>query len=64
MLIESLLSGELDCVIGPARVIAPDKLRELQFWPLYQNELCLVVAPSHRLARRKRVSISDLTNVE
>jgi DNA-binding transcriptional LysR family regulator len=58
--IDSLLRGELDCVIGPTRSLSPTKLRELRFWPLYQSDLCLVVNPSHALARRKRVSISDL----
>jgi DNA-binding transcriptional LysR family regulator len=58
--IESLLRGELDCVIGPTRSLSPAKLKELRFWPLYQSDLCLVVKPSHPLARRKRLSIADV----
>jgi DNA-binding transcriptional LysR family regulator len=60
VLIDSLLRGKLDCVLGPTGSLNPAQLRALQFWPLYQSDLCLVVNPSHPLARRKRVSIMDL----
>jgi DNA-binding transcriptional LysR family regulator len=59
-LIDSLLTGGLDCVIGPTRGLRPAQLRELRFWPLYQSDLCLVVRSSHPLARRKQVSLTDL----
>ncbi|MGZ5174150.1 MAG: LysR family transcriptional regulator [Burkholderiales bacterium] len=61
-LIDSLLTGKLDCVLGPTRSLSPAQLMALQFWPLYQSDLCLVVNPSHRLARRKHVSIRDLAS--
>jgi len=59
VLVEELLAGELDCIIGRLSSSTP-RAADLSFWPLYGGELCLVVGRSHPLARRKRIVLQDL----
>jgi DNA-binding transcriptional LysR family regulator len=61
-LVESLLAGDLDCVVGrpfaePGRT---PFARDLAFWPVCAGRLCVVANPRHRLARRRRLSFADL----
>jgi DNA-binding transcriptional LysR family regulator len=58
-LVDGLLGGELDCLIGRLSSGTP-RANELAFWPLYGGELCLVVGRTHALARRKRLTLQDL----
>jgi DNA-binding transcriptional LysR family regulator len=58
-----LIEGRLDCVIArlSTQSLRDSKYeKELQFWPLDGGQLCLVVRPSHPLAKRRRISIEDL----
>jgi DNA-binding transcriptional LysR family regulator len=59
VLVEALLAGDLDGVIGRLSTGIP-RAAELDFRPLYGGELCLVVGRSHPLARRKQVALQDL----
>jgi DNA-binding transcriptional LysR family regulator len=58
-LVDELLGGELDCIIGRLTSGTP-RADELALWPLYDGELCLVTGRTHPLARRKRVTLQDL----
>ncbi len=60
VLADELLRGELDCIIGRLASGTPHAA-ELGMWPLYGGELCLVVGREHPLAKRKRVTLEDLT---
>jgi DNA-binding transcriptional LysR family regulator len=53
---DACLAGEVDFGI----VALPKRRRELEIVPLGEDELWLVTAPDHALARRKRVSLADL----
>jgi len=63
VLVDELLRGELDCIIGRLTAGTP-RAAELAMWPLYGGELCFVVGRAHPLAKRKRVSLEDLTKEE
>lgn len=58
-LVEALLAGDLDCTIGRLSTNMP-RAADLQFWPLYGGELCLVVGRSHPLAKRRRLAVEEL----
>lgn len=54
--IPALLNHEIDLGI----VSEPAKERRLELYPVFEDELVAVVAPSHRLARRAAVGPGDL----
>lgn len=58
-LVDDLLGGELDCIIGRLSSGTP-RADELALWPLYGGELCVVAGRTHPLARRKRLTLQDL----
>jgi DNA-binding transcriptional LysR family regulator len=58
-LVDELLGGSLDCIIGRLSSGTP-RADELVLWPLYGGELCLVIGRAHPLARRKRITLEDL----
>ncbi|HWI14486.1 MAG TPA: LysR substrate-binding domain-containing protein, partial [Burkholderiales bacterium] len=63
LLVDELLRGNLDCIIGRLTTGMPGA-GQLAMWPLYGGELCFVVGRTHPLAKRKRVSLEDLANEE
>ncbi len=56
-------SEELDCTLGRLPTGSVDSLlkRGIFYQPLYEFDLCVVVAPAHPLARRRKCSLSDLS---
>lgn len=64
-LIQEVVQGKLDCAIARLSTLTLRDSKtesDLQFWPLYEGKLCLVVKKSHPLSKRKRVSIHDLVS--
>ena len=62
-LVAALLEGNLDCVVArhSTRAIRDaTSAGELQFWPLGDGRLCLVVGHAHPLAHRRRIKVRDL----
>ncbi len=59
-LMPHLISGRLDAAIMHLPVDDP----ELHFSPLFAEDLLLVTAKDHPLARRREVSITDLADIE
>lgn len=59
-LVELLDDGELDLLL----VAAESELGELQTRALFRDPFVLAVSKDHRLARRKRVAVSDLVEEE
>ena len=57
MLIESMLSDQLDCAILPADCPLPERFN---YWPLYADRAVAVMPPSHRLANMEAVTSDDL----
>jgi DNA-binding transcriptional LysR family regulator len=58
VMLNALRRGEIDCVIG--RLDADADQRDLHIEKLIQLPVAIVVSPSHPLARKRRVSWSDL----
>jgi DNA-binding transcriptional LysR family regulator len=61
-LIQKLLHGELDCVFGAITpdLLTSDLLSLLRPEVLLQDQLCVLCAAEHALARKRRVHWSDL----
>lgn len=59
-MIAGLRAGTMDVAIGDMGEAAAGALREMRVEPLYTDELGIAVAPSHRLAERKRIGLGDL----
>lgn len=55
-IVERLSHDELDIGIS----YRPDNIKDLHFEPLYNEEMKLIVASDHSLARRKRVRMAEL----
>ena len=61
-LVHRLQRNELDCLIGrmPAAWVESVETRELFYQPLYEIDMCVVAAPSHPLAGRRKVTFDEL----
>lgn len=61
-LLERLLGGQLDCVVGrlPAEGMEGEAGDQLAFVPLYEEQMSFVASLRHPLARRRRVTYTDL----
>ena len=61
-LVHRLQRNELDCLIGrmPAAWVESVEARALFYQPLYDIDMCILAAPSHPLARRRKVRLEDL----
>lgn len=61
-LIQRLLDGELDCVFGAItpELLSGERLHLLQSEVLLEDELCVLTAASHPLARRRGLRWADL----
>jgi len=55
---EALLDGKLDLAI----VCDPIRNRKIQYTPLFDDEVVIVVAPEHRLAARRFAAPAELAN--
>jgi DNA-binding transcriptional LysR family regulator len=65
-LLKPLEHNELDCMIGRMPATWVDSLRSRGFFyqPLYEFETCVLAAPSHPLARRRKVTLEELSRFE
>jgi DNA-binding transcriptional LysR family regulator len=66
-LLEQLLAGELDGVIGrlPADGLPPGlSADDLSITPLYRDEVCVVVHPTHPLLKVKRITLLQLAKAQ
>jgi DNA-binding transcriptional LysR family regulator len=56
-----LETDELDCMLGrlPTGSIDPLLKRGVFYQPLYDFDLCVLAAPSHPLAKRRKVTLAD-----
>ena len=61
-LLRQLRSGRLDMLFGVLRW--SDCAEDVTEWPLFNDAYAIVVRPSHPLARKKRVTIDDLSQYE
>ncbi|MPS29689.1 MAG: LysR family transcriptional regulator [Alcaligenaceae bacterium] len=61
-LLQSLVAGELDCVIGwmDEAVVGTIDLDRIVVEPLWRSHMKVVAAAGHPLARRARVAVADL----
>jgi DNA-binding transcriptional LysR family regulator len=61
-LVHRLQRNEIDCLIGrmPAAWVESVETRNLFYQPLYEIDMCILAAPSHPLARRRKVGLEDL----
>ena len=62
-LLDRLQENELDCLIGrmPAAQIDSFQNRSVFYQPLYDLEICVLGAPSHPLARKRKVTLQELS---
>jgi DNA-binding transcriptional LysR family regulator len=58
VILDQLQSGEIDFAILPKPIISP----EIEWLPLLNETLALVVSAKHRLAERKSINLLDLEN--
>lgn len=66
MLLDALAKGELDCVIGalPPELLRATDIETLQVYPIEADRLCVMAAPSHRLARARRLTWDALVDTQ
>lgn len=55
---ERVVDGSVDVGIA----YRPASLQSIEFEPLYEEQLALVVRPTHRFAKRKRIRMAELHN--
>jgi DNA-binding transcriptional LysR family regulator len=62
-LLDRLQQNELDCYIGrmPTARIDSFRTRGVFYQPLYELEICVLGAPSHPLARKRKVALQELS---
>ena len=62
-LLDRLQENELDCFIGrmPAARIDSFQNRSVFYQPLYDLEICVLGAPFHPLARKRKVTLPDIS---
>ena len=65
VLVNHLEQNKVDCIIGriSAAWIQSVKMEEFFYQPLYETELCIACAPSHPLARARKLTLEDLGDV-
>ncbi|OZI26173.1 LysR family transcriptional regulator [Bordetella genomosp. 9] len=66
-LLDMLIAGELDCVIGRlpnASSALAQASSQLSFVNLYREEICIVVGPHNAAASRRDISYEDLARCE
>ena len=65
VLLNHLEQDQVDCIIGrmPADWIESIGNREFFYQPLYEAEFCIACAPSHPLARVRKLTLEHLGNV-
>src|SRR5690606_16992940 len=62
ILVERLLSGELDCVVGaldPGFLGRPE-MKDLAASTVLEDRLCIVASPRHPMAKARRLSWADV----
>ena len=64
VLLNYLQQDRVDCVIGrmPAGWIESFSNQEFFYQPLYEADFCIVCAPSHPLARARKLTLKELGN--
>ncbi len=61
-LLQELRSGHLDLMFGGLQ--RPPKINDVLEEPLFEEPYCVVARSGHPLARRKKVSVADLFNLD
>lgn len=64
VLFKNLEQDEVDCIVGrmPPGWIESFSVREFFYESLYEAEFCIASAPSHHLARARKITFDDLAN--
>jgi len=65
-LVNRLQQNELDCMIGrmPTAWIESFRNRGFIYHPLYEIDMCVLAAPSHPLARKRKLTLDELAKFE
>ncbi len=62
VLLAALAAGEIDCIVAalPPEILQKSDVKSLRVELLYEDELCVVASPKHRLARARALQWAQL----